>query len=322
MNKNIFISYAWEEDKDEDTKVKDFAQWLAVYLKKWGFSVSLDIFENRPGTNLEKYMQEGINSSRYLICICTETYVKKMENEGTGVNKEINLLKKMAQSPFVIPVIENNNFQNLPEIFKEDYVSKLVFKNPFSSKNEIGMTELIKTLREESITLNQVKPETSVEKYFDYTERINFKDKITKLMHYEVKTEGTVSFRYLLNGGDFTIGIPPMDFVTHWSTADADTIWSYKKVSTLMSMPNFNNFEQIKTPDDLNLDNMTSIDRSVKLKIGDGLVWINQENIVAVGKVVKINLDREHELKSTVTIKYKILNPIELTDEFVSEVNM
>lgn len=117
MNKQKFISYAWEEHADSDKKVKEFAQWLAIYLKKWGFNVFLDVFNNFPGSKLDKYMKTGIDESHFVICICTETYLKKISNPSTGVYIEINLLKEKADSPFIIPIIEKGGFKNLPSFF-------------------------------------------------------------------------------------------------------------------------------------------------------------------------------------------------------------
>ncbi|EKA3138026.1 hypothetical protein OK008_002873, partial [Enterococcus faecium] len=48
LNKSIFISYAWEKDEPLDKKVKNFSQWLAIYLQSWGFRVHLDVLENHP----------------------------------------------------------------------------------------------------------------------------------------------------------------------------------------------------------------------------------------------------------------------------------
>lgn len=77
MKKKVFISYAWDDAEEKDQKVKSFTQWLAVYLKKWGFDVLLDVYENHPGTKLDAFMSEGISTSRFVLCICTETYLKK-----------------------------------------------------------------------------------------------------------------------------------------------------------------------------------------------------------------------------------------------------
>lgn len=68
MKKTVFISYAWEAENDSDKKIKAFTEWLAVYLKKFDFDVLLDTFENHPGTKLDEYMTNGINSSRFVLC--------------------------------------------------------------------------------------------------------------------------------------------------------------------------------------------------------------------------------------------------------------
>ena len=94
LNKSIFISYAWEKDEPLDKKVKDFSQWLAIYLKSWGFRIHLDVLENHPGTKLDEFMKNGINSSHFVICICTQTYLKKTSDSATGVYNEIELIKK------------------------------------------------------------------------------------------------------------------------------------------------------------------------------------------------------------------------------------
>ena len=96
MNKKVFISYAWEIDDKKDRKVKSFAQWLAVYLKKWNFEVFLDVYENHPGTKLDTYMTEGINSSKFVLCICTETYVKKCKKVALVYTMKLTYYKNIV----------------------------------------------------------------------------------------------------------------------------------------------------------------------------------------------------------------------------------
>nr|WP_244048170.1 hypothetical protein [Lactiplantibacillus plantarum] len=136
-------------------------------------------------------------------------------------------------------------------------------------------------------------------------------------MNFNPQSEDKISFQYLLNGGDFKLGTSPMDFITHWSTSGVNTIHSYNKVSRMMRIHNFKNFEIINHPADINLDNLIAIDWAVSLKIGDGIVWINDKNFLAIGKIIQIDLDSEDEYKNMVTLAYKILNPIDLTDDFI-----
>ena len=101
MKKKVFISYAWDDAEEKDQKVKSFTQWLAVYLKKWGFDVLLDVYENHPGTKLDAFMSEGISTSRFVLCICTETYLKKMQkfyqNTKLGVFQFTLVQRKMSE---------------------------------------------------------------------------------------------------------------------------------------------------------------------------------------------------------------------------------
>lgn len=321
LNKSIFISYAWEKDEPLDKKVKKFSQWLAIYLQSWGFRVHLDVLENHPGTKLDKFMQEGIDNSHFVICICTQTYLRKTTDSATGVYNEIELIKQQADSPFIIPIIEQESFIDLPDFFEGKYVSQLKFDNPYSQANKKGIFELVSTLRDEMVPSKKSETKTDakarIESYYNSVEKIKFSNDSANLMNFNPQSEDKISFQYLLNGGDFKLGTSPMDFITHWSTSGVNTIHSYNKVSRMMRIHNFKNFEIINQPADINLDNLIAIDWAVSLKIGDGIVWINDKNFLAIGKIIQIDLDSEDEYKSMVTLAYKILNPIDLTDDFI-----
>lgn len=321
MNKSIFISYAWEQDEPLDKKVKNFSQWLAIYLQSWGFRVHLDVLENHPGTQLDEFMKNGIDSSHFVICICTQTYLKKISDSATGVYNEIELIKKQAKSPFIIAIIDIESFTDLPDFFEGKYISQLKFDTPFSQENKKGLFELISTIRDELFLNNKVetKPDAQdrIESYYNSVEKIKFFNDSANLMNFKPQSEGEITFQYLLNGGDFKLGISPMEFITHWTSAGSDTIYSYKKVNKMMRIHNFENFDRINKPADIDFDKVVDINWAASLREGDGIVWINEKNYLAIGKIIQIYLDSEDEYKSMVTLAYKILNPIDLTDDFI-----
>lgn len=318
MKKTIFISYAWEKEDTHDKKIKSFTQWLAVYLKKWGFEVLLDIYENRPGTKLDNFMSEGINSSRFVMCICTETYINKMKDPKTGVFNEVTLLKAKADSPFIIPVVEKNTVVNLPDFFKGKFRSELLFDSPYSQENQNPIFELISTLRDELLTVKNINQESRIENYYNKVEQFKFFADASTIMHFENQTEGTFTFQYLLNGGDFKIGIPPMEFVTHWSTADGNSIHSYRKTKRMLRIHDFQEFDTVRIPSDIKKEWLMPVEWPVTLEVGDGAVWINDNDFLAIGKILSIDINLNDQYRSTVTLSYKILNPIEISDDFVS----
>ncbi|MCY7194649.1 MULTISPECIES: toll/interleukin-1 receptor domain-containing protein [Streptococcus] len=322
METKVFISYAWEEDNENDRKVKSFTQWLAVYLKKWNFDVLLDVYENHPGTRLDKFMSEGINSSHFVLCICTKTYVEKMQNTNTGVYNEISLLKEMSDSPFIIPVIEKGMFANLPSFFEGKFVSELNFETPYSQDNKNGIVQLLCTLRDETVSAKDIKSETSIDRYFNSVEKMKFQTTVSKLMNFQCQSEGKITFQYLLNGGNFKLGIPPMEFLTHWSTCGSDSIYSYKKVQNMYRIPNFKTFDEVIKPGDIDLSNLIDVEWDTSLKIGDGILWINNNNFTAIGRVLNVENCEEDEYQNKVTLQYKILNPIELSDDFIQNLDI
>ncbi|MCJ0583403.1 hypothetical protein MMJ10_08900, partial [Enterococcus cecorum] len=74
------------------------------------------------------------------------------------------------------------------------------------------------TIRDE-LFLNikvETKPDAQdrIERYYNSVEKIKFLNDSANLMNFKPQSEGEISFQYLLNGGDFKLGISPMEFIT------------------------------------------------------------------------------------------------------------
>lgn len=317
MKTKVFISYAWEDAEERDQKVKRFTQWLAVYLIKWNFEVLLDVYENYPGTKLDAFMSEGVSTSRFVLCICTETYLKKMQKIGTGVYNEFMLLKEKSDSKFIIPIIEKGKFIHLPSFFEGKFVSSLNFVEPYSQENRNKIFELISTLRDETLSADSVEPKTRIENYYNDVEKFKLLADTINLMNFECQPEGIVTFQYLLNDGDFELGLAPMNFTTHWSTCGGTNIYSYNKVQKTFRIHNFTGFDVIRKTSDIPVDALVPFAWGTTLEVGDGIVWVNKNNFIAIGKILNVYVSREDELESKVTLQYRILNPIDVTDDFI-----
>ena len=136
-------------------------------------------------------------------------------------------------------------------------------------------------------------------------------------MNFECQPEGIVTFQYLLNDGDFQIGLAPMDFTTHWSTRGGNSIYSYNKVQKTFRIHNFTAFDVIRRTSDIPIDALVPFKWGITLGVGDGIVCVNKNNFIAIGKVQNVYVSSEDELESKVTLQYRILNPIDITDDFI-----
>lgn len=140
--------------------------------------------------------------------------------------------------------------------------------------------------------------------------------------NFQCQSEGKITFQYLLNGGDFKLGIPPMEFLTHWSTCGSDSIYSCKKVQNMYRIHNFKTFDEVTKPGDIDFSNLIDVEWATRLKIGDGILWINNNNFAALGRVLNVENCEEDEYQNKVTLQYKILNPIELSDDFIQDLDI
>ena len=108
-----------------------------------------------------------------------------------------------------------------------------------------------------------------------------------------------------------------MDFTTHWSTRGGNSIYSYNKVQKTFRIHNFTAFDVIRRTSDIPIDALVPFKWGITLGVGDGIVWVNKNNFIAIGKVQNVYVSSEDELESKVTLQYRILNPIDITDDFI-----
>ena len=75
----------------------------------------------------------------------------------------------------------------------------------------------------------------------------------------------------------------------------------------------------MRSCEDIPVDKLFPFSWSTTLEINDGIIWINENNFIAIGRIQNIEVNNENEDESTVTLQYRILNPIDVTDDFIQE---
>lgn len=79
----VFISYS-HDDKDH----KAWVTSLASRLRAKGVDVILDHWDTEPGDDLAKFMERGVRDSDRVLMICTEKYVRKVDDGKGGAGYE------------------------------------------------------------------------------------------------------------------------------------------------------------------------------------------------------------------------------------------
>jgi len=79
----VFISYS-HDDKDH----KAWVTKLATRLREKGVDVILDQWDTEPGDDLAKFMEAGVRDADRVLMICTEKYVRKVDDGKGGAGYE------------------------------------------------------------------------------------------------------------------------------------------------------------------------------------------------------------------------------------------
>jgi len=79
----VFISYS-HDDKDH----KAWVAKLATRLREKGVDVILDQWDTEPGDDMAKFMESGVRDADRVLMICTEKYVRKVDDGKGGAGYE------------------------------------------------------------------------------------------------------------------------------------------------------------------------------------------------------------------------------------------
>ena len=109
-SKKAFISYAWDNEEHINWVLK-----FATDLRRHGIDAILDQWDARLGNDLSFFMEDGLTSSHFVLCICSDKYVEKANGGigGAGYEKRI-IASEMLSSDnvsFIIPIIKGNTLK-------------------------------------------------------------------------------------------------------------------------------------------------------------------------------------------------------------------
>lgn len=102
----VFISYSHDNPSH-----KDWVKGLATYLRENGIDAILDQWDLALGSDLAKFMENGLSKSKRVLIISTENYIEKADSGKGGVGYEkmiatAELLTEQDTNKF-IPVVRN-----------------------------------------------------------------------------------------------------------------------------------------------------------------------------------------------------------------------
>lgn len=213
----VFISYASEPELDE------WVLKLATRLEHNGVAVVLDQWDLGVGANLGSFMEQGLTSSDRVICVCSDTYVKKANAglRGVGYEKKIMAAPMLVDSNLerIVPVLFNVTSEPLVPTFLSG-VRYIDFRD--QGKYEENYRELVHAIYGESITPRPKRGPNPFSLKNDVLTAIALSHDPTAFQNTDL--EGTVSFRYTDNSGIYRLGTGLDEFDLSVSTAGPGSV--------------------------------------------------------------------------------------------------
>lgn len=115
----VFFSYSHDNPQH-----KKWVLSLAEDLNKKGFETILDQTHLKPGTDILHFAESAVESSNYVLMICTPNYANKANNRTHGVGWETSLItseifnRKGVDGKFIAILKEGNPEISIPKFMK------------------------------------------------------------------------------------------------------------------------------------------------------------------------------------------------------------
>lgn len=293
----VFLSYSHDNELH-----KDWVLLLATRLVANGVDVVLDQWDLTLGSDLPRFMEQGLSSAQRVLAVCTEPYVQKANDGRGGVGYEKMILTAQLMqdvtSDRIIPVVRANALTPPVPIFLSSRVY-VDFRDDLEF--EAKYAELIRDIHG-----REVKPRPPLGKNpFEVIATT-----VAPIVSFGAERytspalTGTVSFDYSNNNGRFTFGAGDMAFETAWARAGGNSIHAYTDPPSIRSVAIAVGSKEISE-----IQDATQYDPSSRVRtpfVGEILVWQNTAGYFLATKVLAVHVRGSGNALDEVRLEYKI----------------
>lgn len=126
-------------------------------------------------------------------------------------------------------------------------------------------------------------------------------------MYKSPSKEGTFTFDYSNNNGEYVIGDGEASFITKWSKASNTSIHAYNDGEGITAIALQKGVEKIDSIENIEGDFSS---RCRTAQIGDAIIWKNVNGRTAITKVISIKDDTRGDSQDELTCEYYIFKSI------------
>ena len=294
----VFISYSW--DDEENNNHKNWVLKLATDLVHHGVDVILDQWDARLGNDLAFFMEQGLTNSQLVICVCSERYTEKANNQRGGVGYEKRIMSAdLISEPdkdYLIPIVRNNPLKVRPTFLKSLKYADFSNDSDYIS----SYSELLARIHNEDLKQKPTIGENPF-RSSKLSEQISMMTQLQSVEFCNPASEGTIEFDYKRNSGIYTIGEVLYTFKIAFSECGYDSIYSYRDhIHKIGYNPKHTDFPKYNELTDFDYTS-----RCKSLLIGEVLILENIQHHFAVLKILEVRKNK-FDIGHLVRFSYKI----------------
>lgn len=293
----VFVSYSHDTEQH-----KDWVLALATRLVANGVDIVLDQWDLTLGSDLPRFMEQGLSAAQRVLAVCTEPYVDKANSGRGGVGYEKMILTAQlmqdVMSDRIIRVIRSNTLATPVPIFLSsrvyiDFRDDLAFEPKYA--------ELIRDIHGQ-----EVKPRPQLGKNPFESGHISTAPIVSfgPERYVSPMMSGTATFDYSNNNGRFIFGAGDMAFETAWSRGGDHSIHAYTDPPSIRSVAIAIGVKEIRE-----IEDATQYDPSSRVRtphVGEILVWQNTAGYFLATKVLSIQTRSPGITSDEVSLQYRI----------------
>lgn len=221
----VFVSYSQDSES-----LKQWVLELCTKLREHGVDLILDQWDLILGQDLRFFMEQGLSSSKKVLCICSDEYVKKVNSGQRGAGYEGMIMTSSllddCNQDYIIPIIKDNTnkYGKVPIAFKSKYYLD------FSNKNDYydNYRKLLANIYEQD---KVIKPRLGISPFSrSVSETVQIETEIKKAKYISPEMDGAVSFNFDNNNSIYYLGSGDYCFRTRWSNCGINAIYAYGNI--------------------------------------------------------------------------------------------
>lgn len=298
-NPKVFISYSHDSDEH-----KKWVLELATRLRCHGVDVILDQWDLVLGNDLRFFMEQGLDESEFVICICSSKYVERTNSGVGGVGYETTIISSdllmNSNTGNILPIIKNNE--------GKEKTPKFLLNKIYSNFDEGDYYSEYRQLIEKIYGENAKKKPPLGNNPFQsrVSSEIHIKNELEKGRYVTLDRVGTAQFDYSKNNGTFSIGEGSMLFKTKWSGCSNHCIYAYSDSGSLVGyLP-----EEKEFPEESDLHKFDYTSRVVTVYENEIVIFENSFGKFLAVKIISVDSKSHGKKTDYLEFEYKILSDI------------